>query len=207
MHLNQNERAIIPIAAFAASGDMPKLTVSIHQALDLGLAVNPIKEILIQLYAYAGFPRSLNALGVLMTVLEQRKAQGVEDHAGEVASVFPPDKTSLELGAANQTELVGREVSGPLFEFAPEIDYFLKAHLFGDIFQRDILSWKQRELATIAALANIHGVNSQLRSHYLISANNGVTPEQLDEFIVLLRETCGEAIAANAQVVLNSVFS
>ncbi|KJS29540.1 MAG: hypothetical protein VR64_20520 [Desulfatitalea sp. BRH_c12] len=40
--------------------------MALNQGLDAGLTVNEIKEILVQLYAYAGFPRSLNAIGTFM---------------------------------------------------------------------------------------------------------------------------------------------
>lgn len=43
------------------------------------------REVLVQLYqlyAYAGFPRSLNALTELMKVLEARKQRGIQDAPG-----------------------------------------------------------------------------------------------------------------------------
>lgn len=200
------ESAIVPIAAFAASGDLPQLNISLTQGLASGLTVNEIKEILVQLYAYAGFPRSLNALGTFMSVLAERKAQGIEDPAGPNASERPTDNTSLELGTENQTKLIGQPVKGPLFDFAPAIDQYLKTHLFGDIFARDVLSWKEREIATIAALANIPGVNPQLQAHYGICLNNGITVQQLTYFVEILRQTCGDAVADNAQAVLGAIL-
>lgn len=53
----------------------------------------------------------------------------------------------LAVGTENQTKLVGAPVKGALFNFAPAIDQHLKAHLFGDIFARANLDWKNRELA------------------------------------------------------------
>lgn len=47
----------------------------------------------------------------------------------------------------------GRDAQGAVLTFAPVLDQYLKAHLFGDIFGRDNLDWKTRELATIASLA------------------------------------------------------
>ncbi|MCG9776523.1 carboxymuconolactone decarboxylase family protein, partial [Vibrio diabolicus] len=163
---SDKERAIIPISAFTASGEIEKLTQSLNDGLDAGLTVNEIKEVLAQLYAYAGFPRSLNGLATFMTVLDERKSRGITDILGRESSALPNDKTSLEFGAENQTQLVGAEVKGALFDFSPQIDEYLKAHLFGDIFERDVLTWKEREIATIAALANMNGVNSQLAAHY-----------------------------------------
>lgn len=40
-----------------------------------GLAINDIKEIVVQLYAYLGFPRALNALGTFMALVNERILQ------------------------------------------------------------------------------------------------------------------------------------
>lgn len=204
--LNDKQRAVIPVAAFSANGDRMRLDVALNEGLDAGLTINELKEILVQLYAYAGFPRSLNALGALMRVLEQRSQKGINDEAGKAASPIPDGWNNLEGGTDNQTRLVGQPVSGPLFEFAPVIDRFLKSHLFGDIFQRDVLDWQTRELATISALAALSGVNSQLKSHYSMSLQTGLTTEQLWDFVEVLKLKCGTDIAANASTVLLEVI-
>lgn len=205
--LDAKEKAIIPIAAFTASGEIDKLKVSLNQGLDAGLTINETKEIIEQLYAYAGFPRSLNGLSAFMTVLDERQKKGIEDTVGAESKPLPTDKTSLEFGTANQTKLIGVEVKGPLFDFSPQIDTYLKAHLFGDIFERDVLTWKQREIATIAALANMSGVNSQLKAHYNISMNNDVSVDELHAFIQELKDNISDDTANNAQTVLDEVLN
>src|SRR3954463_3395865 len=77
-HLNAKQRGIVPIAAFAAGGNLAELKVALNEGLDAGLTVNEIKEVLVQLYAYAGFPRSLNGLSTLMAVLEERGKNGIK---------------------------------------------------------------------------------------------------------------------------------
>jgi len=205
--LNTKQCAIIPIAAFTANGNLDKLKASLEEGLDAGLTVNEIKEILVQMYAYAGFPRSLNGLGTFMAVMEERKSRGCKDEVGKEAGLLPADRSSLEFGTENQTRLVGQPVIGALFDFAPAIDQYLKAHLFGDIFQRDVLDWSDRELATIAALANIKGVNSQLKAHFAISLNNNITPEQLFDFVSVLDLVCGPEVATNAKGILEQVLN
>ncbi len=206
-HLNQKQQAVVPVAAFAASGDITQLNTALNEALNVGMTVNEVKEVLIQLYAYAGFPRSLNALGALMAVLKQRQQQGFNDAPGTDATPVPAHENSLETGARNQTQLVGQPVSDPLFDFAPTIDQFLKSHLFGDIFARDTLDWQARELATISALAALTGVDSQLKSHFSMSLNTGLTAGQLWDFIDVLKQKVGSAVAANASVVLADVVA
>src|SRR5438477_10575045 len=84
---------------------------------------------------------------------------------------------------------------GPLFDFAPAIDQYLKTHLFGDIFARDNLDWQIRELATVGALAAMPDVESQLQSHIRISMNVGLSAAQLRQLAQGLAQQ-GEADAA-----------
>jgi 4-carboxymuconolactone decarboxylase len=177
--LSAKEQSIILISAYTAQGDMPKLQAALNTGLNAGLTISEAKEILVQLYAYAGFPRSLNALHRLMAVLAERKQKGIHDVAGKAATLYTGKRPMLQTGTENQTKLVGKKVSGDVYTFAPAIDQFLKEHLFGAIFSRDNLDWETRELATISALAATGGVEPQLRSHYGVGMYNGLAPAQL----------------------------
>jgi alkylhydroperoxidase/carboxymuconolactone decarboxylase family protein YurZ len=149
-----------------ATSNLPKLHAALNQGLDAGLTISETKEILVQLYAYVGFPRSLNALGELMKVMEARNQRGIHDAPGrEPSRAIPTGDALVAIGTANQTRISGAPVRGPLFDFAPIINQYLQAHLFGDIFERDNLDWQSRELATVGALAATPGVEPQLRSH------------------------------------------
>jgi alkylhydroperoxidase/carboxymuconolactone decarboxylase family protein YurZ len=204
--LNTRQQAIVPIAAFTASGDLDKLRQALIDGLESGLTVNEIKEVLAQLYAYAGFPRSLNALGAFMEVMKGREAEGIKDVTGPEAKPLPADKSRLELGTANQTALAGGPVGGPLYEFAPAIDAFLKEHLFGDIFGRDNLDSQSREIATVAALANMSGVSPQLQAHFSISMNIGLSETQLKNLVEVLKNRVGSQIGDNASEGLDAVL-
>lgn len=177
--LTRKQLAIAPIGAAAARGDLPQLSAALEEGLDAGLSISDAKEILVQMYAYAGFPRSLNALGELMKVLQARRERGLQDAPGRDPAPLPTGPALRALGTANQTRLSGSPVAGPLFEFAPAIDEYLKTHLFGDIFGRDNLDWQSRELATVGALSAMEGVDSQLQAHVRISMNAGLTAPQL----------------------------
>lgn len=164
--LSAKQKAIPLIASFTASSDMPKLNAALAQGLDAGMTLSEAKEVLVQLYAYAGFPRSLNALAELLNVVEARKQRGIVDAPGrEPARVNASGDALIAIGKANQTEISGGPVRGPVFDFAPAINQFLQGHLFGDIFERDSLDWQSRELATVGALAATPGAEAQLRSH------------------------------------------
>jgi len=205
--LNSKQQGIIPIAAFTAKGDLEKLKVSLNAGLDAGLTVNEIKEILVQLYAYAGFPRSLNGLSTFMGVMEERQKKGLKDEAGREASPLPANKSSVELGTDIQTRLVGKPVTGAIYTFAPAIDQFLKGHLFGDIFGRDNLDFQSREIATISALASMEGVTPQLQAHFNVGLNTGLTEAQLKSLISVLSAKVGKKEADNAREILGKVLS
>ena len=66
-------------------------------------------------------------------------------------------------------------------EFAPVIERFLKEHLFTDLFERDVLTYSERELATVSVIAVLgESVEPMLRSHMDICRRLGMTQEQLD---------------------------
>jgi quercetin dioxygenase-like cupin family protein len=194
--LSAKQQAIPLIAASMATSDLIALNVALNQGLDAGLSISEAKEILVQLYAYVGFPRSLNALSELMNVVQARKEQGIKDDPGrEPSKAIPSGDALLALGKANQTQIAGAPVQGPLFDFAPVINQYLQSHLFGDIFARDNLDWQSRELATVAALAVTPGVEAQLRSHVAASLRVGLSVAQLRELAQLLMDH-GQAQAA-----------
>ncbi len=202
--LTVGQQAIIPIAALAAAGDIERLNVALNQGLSAGLTVNEVKEVLVQLYAYAGFPRSLNALGELMKVVDARKQRGINDPVGALPSrAAPKGDALLAAGTANQTKLSGGPVKGALFDFAPAADEYLKTHLFGDIFERDNLDWHSRELATVGMISALPGAESQLQAHMRISINVGLTAPQLQQLVGVLKEHVGDANAQRASDALN----
>ena len=208
--LNQRQQSIIPIAAFTADGDIDRLKPALNKGLDGGLTVNEIKEVLVHLYAYTGFPRSLNALSAFMGVLDERKAKGIEDVQGKETSPVPSDLDRDEYGAKVRAKLAGLEtdISSARWQlFSPVIDTFLKEHLFADIFARDVLDHQERELATIAALANMTGTEGQLRFHLGAAMNTGLTQAQMKEFISVLRTTVGKTQAESAQKILAEVLN
>ena len=202
--LSARQQAIVPIGAFAAAGNIARLNDALSQGLDAGLTISDAKEILVQVYAYAGFPRSLNALGELMKVVDGRQKRGIHDAPGHSPGApIPTGDALLAAGTANQTSLVGQPVKGPLFDFAPAIDQYLKTHLFGDIFARDNLDWQSRELATVGMLSALPGAESQLQSHLAISMNVGITAAQLTQLAGVLQDRVGDDPARRTREALD----
>lgn len=201
-YLSARQLHLATLASLEAQGDMTRLETAVAEALEAKVTVNEIKEAFSQLYAYTGFPRSLNALGVLSKVLETRKAEGKKDSEGkawERPKEWDDAKAALALGVKNQTELSGRPFN---YDFCPQNDHYLKAHLFGDIFAGNQLSNADREIVTVAALASLKGVAPQLAAHKAGAVNMGNSREAVDELMAYLSaqglSQCDNAADANA---------
>lgn len=187
--LSERQRGLAAVAAFEAKGDQDGLRVAVNRALDEGLTINEVKEALSHLYAYTGFPRSLNGLGTLQGVVKERGEKGIKTIEGRDASPLPKDYDALKQGTEVQTKLSGQAFN---YTFAPATDYYLKAHLFGDIFARDVLSHTDREIVTVSALASMHGVEPQLLAHVRGARNMGVTDDELRALPDVLSDCVGE---------------
>jgi len=208
-NLSRQQQAIVKIGALTAKGDLVKLKTELNQGLDAGLTVNQIKEALVHLYAYCGFPRSIRGLQIFMAVLEERKAKGITDTIGAEASPIKDERSKYDRGKAVLAELTKTYQDGPktgYSAFAPEIDVFLKEHLFADIFERDVLTYSERELATVSVIATIGAAEPMLQSHLNICLNVGLTPKQLQEFVEIIKKTIGGKEASAAQKVLSEVL-
>lgn len=209
LKLSTKEQSIISIAALTAKGDLSNLKKELNEDLEAGLSINQIKEVLVHLYAYCGFPRSIRGLQTFMEVLNERKSNGINDNPGVEASPIPGEQSKYERGKKVLGELTQTPQDGVLTgysAFAPIIDTFLKEHLFADIFERDVLTYAERELVTISVLSTIGGVEPMLYSHLNICLNVGLTPRQLHEFVGIIKSAIGENEAQNALAVLNEVI-
>jgi 4-carboxymuconolactone decarboxylase len=112
--LSAKQRSIIPIAAFTATGDQEKLKMSLSEGLAAGLTVNEIKEILVQMYAYAGFPRSLNGIQTFMSVMDDRRTRGIQDEMGKESAPLPANLNRDEYGAKVRATISGQKGTGLL---------------------------------------------------------------------------------------------
>jgi alkylhydroperoxidase/carboxymuconolactone decarboxylase family protein YurZ len=208
--LSTRQHHIVRIAALTAKGDIPHLKTALNEGLDAGLTVSETKEVLVQMYAYCGFPRSLMGINTLIAVLEERKAQNIHDHQGPQASPITDTRDKYTRGKEILETLTGRTDTGQASgfgAFSPEIDVFLKEHLFADIFERDILNYQDRELATIAALISLGGVEPMMQSHMNIGMHVGLTEPQLRQVLSIIESSVGQQEAAAGASVLDTVLA
>ena len=153
--LTERQKGLAACACLMAQGDLERLEPAVKMALDNGVTINELKEAFSQLYAYTGFPRSLNALGVLNKVLDNKQPSWQEGKPWKRPEIWDDAAKALKQGTEVQTKLSGRPFD---YNFCPQDDYYLKSHLFGDIFAGDQLSAADREIVTVAALSGLEGV-------------------------------------------------
>jgi 4-carboxymuconolactone decarboxylase len=208
--LDPQQQSIVSIAALTAIGDLEHLKTELNTGLDAGLTLNEIKEVLVQLYAYCGFPRSLNGISTFMKVVEERKSKGIQDVKGKEATPVADSVDKYERGRRTLETLTKTQQVKPapgFGEFAPRIDAFLKEHLFADIFDDDILTHQQRELATISALSAMEGVAAQLQAHLTMGMNTGLTESELKQVFSLIEKHIGKQQAEIAKGVLSKMMN
>ncbi|PZP46260.1 MAG: carboxymuconolactone decarboxylase, partial [Pseudopedobacter saltans] len=132
------------------------------------------------------------------------------DVEGKNASPISSDSSKYERVKAILEQLTGVKESGPktgYAAFAPTIEIFLKEHLFADIFERDILTYQERELVTISILSSLGNVDPMLQSHLNICLKQGIEPIQLQDFAKIITNTLGRKSGKHTLKIINEVIS
>ena len=72
--LDIKSREIATVAALTALGNCkPQLKVHLNAALNVGCNEDEVKEVLLQMSIYAGFPAALNGMFAFKEILQERK--------------------------------------------------------------------------------------------------------------------------------------
>ena len=181
--LDDRTRELVTVTVLATIQTLPQLRA--HAAAALNVAVEPIelREAIYQLAPFIGFPRTLNALGVVNEVLEQ---QGHTLPLPDQATVTGPER--YERGHAIQHPLYGDEIRSGLAHLPDSLGDTLARLLtescFGDFYTRTGLTLQQRELVVLCALAALGGTDAQLVPHARANVTVGNTkPTQLAALI------------------------
>ena len=79
--------------------------------------------------------------------------------------------------------------------------------MFADIFSRDILTYQQRELVTVSALAAMSGVAPQLQAHIFMAMNTELSQSQLLDAFAIIDKTVGKKEGDLARSTLEKVLA
>ena len=101
----------------------------------------------------------------------------------------------------------GENVIESLKEIAPDLGKYVIEFAFGDIYSRDTLSLKQRQLVTIASLTTQGGCEPQLEVHINAALNVGLTQNEIVEAIIHCIPYVGFPRVLNGVNVAKKVFA
>lgn len=181
-NLDMKTREMLTVTSLAVQQTLPQLKAHINAALNVGVTPLEVRESLYQCAPFIGFPKTLNAIGVMNEVFKERCIKTPLEMAGTT-----DEKSRYEKGAAIQKPLYGDEISKAL-EGLPEsmgddVSRFLTEFCFGDIYTRKGLDVKTRELLIISILVTT-GDTETLKSHVKGALKAGNSKEIITAAII-----------------------
>lgn len=208
--LDLKSKEIAVVAALTAIGTAePQLKVHINGALNVGSSINEVKEVILQMSGYSGFPSTINAMNALKEVIETRKAQGIKDREGKLATKMCSETDRFEQGSKMLAVLDEAQLAileSTYNDFAPDL-VKLVVNSYADVISRDNLDLKYRQIATISALAAMGNARPQLKFHIKAGLNIGLTKEEITEIMYLMTVYTGFPSAINGVNVLKEVLT
>jgi 4-carboxymuconolactone decarboxylase len=101
----------------------------------------------------------------------------------------------------------GEQVVEAIRAISPDFARYLVEFPFGDIYSRPQLGLRERELATVAALAAMGNAEPQLKVHLNAALNVGCTREEILEVVIQMAVYAGFPAALRALFNAKDVFS
>lgn len=120
------------------------------------------------------------------------------------------NETRLERGRRALSQIdgqVGQNVIDALADIAPDFATYLFEFPFGDIYSRPGLSLRDREIATIAALAAMGTAQPQLKVHIEAGLNVGLSQSEITEILMQMAVYAGFPSALNGLFAAKEVFA
>lgn len=156
-------RELITVAVLSAIQTLPQLKAHVGAALNVGVSPLALREAVYTCAPFIGFPKTLNALGVVDEVFAER---GIELPLTKASDL--DDSLRYLRGYEIQEPLYGNEIEYA-FRQLPDgysgiVPRFLTEYCFGDIYSREGLDLRTRELLVLCVLTAI-GAQEQISAH------------------------------------------
>ncbi|OPA72989.1 carboxymuconolactone decarboxylase [Paenibacillus selenitireducens] len=100
----------------------------------------------------------------------------------------------------------GKRVIESMRDIAPDLGKYVVEFAFGEIYAREVLDLKQRQLITIASLTTQGGCEPQLNVHINAALNVGLSPNEVIEAIMHCIPYTGFPRVLNAVFVAKQIF-
>ncbi len=205
--LDNKSKEVAAVASLIAQRAIPEMKVHFNGALNSGCTVTEVKELVLHISVYVGFPKAICAMNTLKEVLIERKAEGINDTQGEETiatnrlSRYEKGSEYLSQLDANQEQLLKETFDN----FSPELVRFVIEYGYGDIYSRESLDKRYRQIAIIAALTTLGNASSQLNFHIRGGLNIGLTADEIKEVMLLMSVYAGFPAAINGMNVLKDL--
>ena len=197
------EKEIAVVAALTAMGNAaPQLKVHINGALNVGVSPEELVEVILQMSSYSGFPSAINGINTLKEVLQEKKIDFEPVPEKQGGDRFTRGVKWLSRLDENQVEVLKENFR----DIAPDFTEFVVCFGYGDIYSRNNLGPKMRQIATIAALTAMGTAQPQLAFHIRAGLNVGLTREEITETIILMIVYAGFPAAINGINAAKEVF-
>ena len=114
---------------------------------------------------------------------------------------YEKGKKSLESIQNRSVEEIFKELD----DIAPDLSRFVIEYPYSEIYTREGLDLKTREICTVSALI-VLGTIPQLKEHINAALNVGNTPTEIVEIIMQMSAYCGFPKSINAMMAAKEVF-
>lgn len=180
--LDLKKREMITCTVLSVMQTLPQLKSHAAAALNVGVTPVELRETIYQCAPFIGFPRTLNAIGVINEVFEERGIELPLEPQGTTT-----EENRFEKGFAIQNPIYGDEISQRM-AYVPggmgnDVSRFLTEYCFGDIYTRNGLDVQTRELLIYCILTALEA-DSQLASHAIGNMKLGTSRETLAAAVI-----------------------
>ena len=202
--LDIKTREMLTVVSLSAQQALPQLKAHANAALNVGVTPIELRETVYLCAPFVGFPKTLNALGVVNEVFAERGIKLPLESQGKTA-----EEERFAAGSAIQQPLYGNEIKEALAglpgNMGEDAARFLTEFCFGDIYTRGGLDVKTRELLAIEILVTTGNMQT-LQSHIAGSIRAGNSPETVTAAIIQCMPYVGFPNALNALKVLKDTL-
>lgn len=202
--LDDKTREMITVTSLATMQTLPQLKSHSRAALDSGVSPIELREIIYQLAPFIGFPKTLNAIGVVNEVFMERNIKLPLENQSTT-----DDSNRHQMGFEIQNPLYGDEIKQLFKDLPADFDSFVPNFLtdfgFGDFYTRGGLDLKTRELLVLVVLTTL-GMNSQIKYHTIGNLKAGNSKDVIVAAIVQTIPYIGFPNALNALKIIQNII-
>ena len=197
MGLSDADRRLVRLSVAMCTGNWEALR-EVRRGAPPGEPDRRWREAMLQAHLFAGFPRVVEACGVLAE--EGGLGAPDEDETRPQGDRFEAGRALFERIYAGRAADVRAALQG----FHPTLERWIEGHAYGRVLARDGLSADRRELLAVACLAALANQEPQLAAHARGALRVGASVRELTETLDTVAELVDAAAVERARRLLGS---